>query len=113
VPFAVGIENVLAGGQLTIEHLTGYIDPDGARFLIPEDRLDIFTARTREAGAWNVPTLSLYPRTVSHRNGWRNSSASPAGRSNTKIAIAFPEGTALSCSSLGRTINASWSSLVS
>jgi imidazolonepropionase-like amidohydrolase len=62
VPFAVGIDNVLAGGQLTIEHLTGYIDPDAARFLIPEDQLDVYAVRTRESGVWNVPTLSLYPK---------------------------------------------------
>ncbi len=61
VPFAVGLEGVLASGQRTIEHLTGYIDPDAAQFLIPEDQLDDYAARTRQAGVWNCVTLSVYP----------------------------------------------------
>ena len=61
-PLALGLEGVLGGRQATIEHLTGYLDPDAAEFLIPEDQLDAYAARTREAGVWNVPTLSLYPK---------------------------------------------------
>jgi len=61
-PFAPGLEGVLSGGQVTIEHLTGYLDPDAAKFTIPEEQLDAYAARTREAGVWNVPTLSLYPK---------------------------------------------------
>ena len=75
-PFAPGLEGVLASGQATIEHLTGYLDPDSAEFLIPEDQLDAYAARTREAGVWNVPTLSLYPKTASRRSGRQNSNAS-------------------------------------
>jgi imidazolonepropionase-like amidohydrolase len=61
-PFAAGIEGVLSGGQATIEHLTGYIDADAVRFLIPEDQLAEYAARTRAARVWNVPTLALYPK---------------------------------------------------
>src|SRR3990172_12229274 len=32
VPFAVGLDGVFASGQLTIEHLTGYIYPDAVKF---------------------------------------------------------------------------------
>ncbi len=62
VPFAVGLDGVLAGGQQTIEHLTGYIDPDAVEFIIPEDQLDEYAAKTREAGVWNCVTLSEYPK---------------------------------------------------
>lgn len=62
VPFAVGLDGVLAGGQLTIEHLTGYIDPDAAKFIIPEDQLDEYAVKTRDAHVWNTVTLSEYPK---------------------------------------------------
>jgi len=62
VPFAVGLDNVLASGQQTIEHLFGYIDADPAKFIIPEDRLDEYAVKTREAGVWNIVTLSEYPK---------------------------------------------------
>lgn len=64
-PVKMGIEGVLAGGQRTIEHLSGYIDSDAAAFRIPEDRLAAYAARTREAGVWNCPTLGVYPKIVS------------------------------------------------
>ena len=31
-PRQAGLDAVLAGGQVSIEHLTGYIDPDAADF---------------------------------------------------------------------------------
>jgi imidazolonepropionase-like amidohydrolase len=62
VPFAVGLDGVLISGQVTIEHLTGYIDPDAAEFIIPEGQLDAYALKTREAGVWNVVTLSEYPK---------------------------------------------------
>jgi imidazolonepropionase-like amidohydrolase len=61
VPWQVGLEEVLAGGQLSIEHLTGYIDPDTAQFRIPEDRLAEYARLTAAAGVWNCPTLVVYP----------------------------------------------------
>lgn len=62
VPFAVGLDGVLASGQMTIEHLTGYIDPDTVKFIIPEDQLEEYAIKTREAGVWNCVTLSEYPK---------------------------------------------------
>lgn len=62
VPWQVGLDAVLAGGQLTIEHLSGYIDPESAEFIIPEDQLDDYARMTRQAGAWNTPTIALYQK---------------------------------------------------
>ena len=64
-PKQVGLAGVLSGGQLTIEHLTGYIDPDAADFLIPEDQLDHYAILTREVGVWNCPTIGVYQKHVS------------------------------------------------
>jgi imidazolonepropionase-like amidohydrolase len=60
VPKQVGLDRVLAGGQRTIEHLTGYLDPDTADFIVPEGQLDRYAVKTREAGVWNCPTLGVY-----------------------------------------------------
>ena len=62
VPFAVGLDNVLASKQGTIEHLTGYIDPDAVEFIIPADQLEEYAQKTNEAGVWNCVTLSEYPK---------------------------------------------------
>ena len=62
VPFAVGLDGVLASGQQTIEHLFGYIDPDAVKFIIPEDQLDEYALKTREARVWNSVTLTEYPK---------------------------------------------------
>ena len=62
VPFAVGLDSVLSSGQVTIEHLTGYLDPDAVAWIIPEDQLDAYAAKTRDAGVWNCVTLSEYPK---------------------------------------------------
>jgi imidazolonepropionase-like amidohydrolase len=63
-PKKVGLEAVLAGGQISIEHLTGYIDPDAADFAIPEDELAHYAEMTREAGVWNCPTIGIYQKLV-------------------------------------------------
>lgn len=63
VPKAVGLDNALGGGQQTIEHLSGYVDPDTVAFIIPEDQLEQYALKTRQAGVWNVVTLSNYPKT--------------------------------------------------
>jgi len=62
VPFSVSIEHVLKSGQNSIEHLTGYIDPDAARFLIPEDSIDVYSQKTQEAGVWNCPTVVIWQK---------------------------------------------------
>ncbi len=76
VPFEVGLDGALAAGQHSIEHLRGYI-----WHLVPEDapnqpgadlrsrtlawahgdlsRIQALAERTRDAGTWSVPTLSV------------------------------------------------------
>jgi hypothetical protein len=70
VPFAVGIDGVLASGQLSIEHLTGYVDPDEVKFLIPAGQLDEYARRTKEAGVWNCVTLTEYPKSKQAPDGF-------------------------------------------
>jgi imidazolonepropionase-like amidohydrolase len=70
VPFAIGLDGVLASGQLTIEHLIGYIDPDAVKFIIPEDQLGEYAEKTREAGVWNCVTLSEYPKSKETPEGF-------------------------------------------
>jgi len=70
VPFAIGLDGVLTSGQATIEHMTGYIDPDAVEFLISKDQLDVYAARTREAGVWNCVTLSEYPKSKETPEGF-------------------------------------------
>ena len=62
-PKQVGLDAVLAGGQVSIEHLTGYIDPDAADFF-PEDKLATYAEMTRESGVWNCPTFGVYQKLV-------------------------------------------------
>ena len=76
VPFEVGLDGALTAGQASIEHLRGYIwhlTPDDAPAQPGPDlrsrtlawahgdpsRIPALAERTREAGAWNVPTLSV------------------------------------------------------
>lgn len=70
VPFAIGLDGVLTSGQVTIEHMTGYIDPDSVKFIIPEDQLDAYAVKTREAGVWNCVTLSEYPKSKETPEGF-------------------------------------------
>lgn len=70
VPFAVGLDGVLMSDQQTIEHLLGYIDADAVAFTIPEDRLNEYGMKTREAGVWNCVTLSEYPKSKETPEGF-------------------------------------------
>jgi len=63
-PKQVGVDAVLAGGQVSIDHLTGYIDPDAADFIISEDQLATYAEMTRESGVWNCPTIGIYQKLV-------------------------------------------------
>jgi imidazolonepropionase-like amidohydrolase len=63
-PKQVGLDAVLAGGQVSIEHLTGYIDPDAADLNLPEDKLATYAEMTRESGVWNCPTFGVYQKLV-------------------------------------------------
>lgn len=77
VPRAVGIERALAAGQRSLEHLTGYetyleradspaagkmdFDSRGlAWHHLDEARIADIVGKTREAGAWNCPTLVVH-----------------------------------------------------
>ena len=87
IPFAghvaqdVGLSRVLHAGQATIDHLDGYMpalvrddaDVDGIDYgflgapltpFIDEEKFKIVAQATREAGVWNVPTLSMAEKFV-------------------------------------------------
>jgi imidazolonepropionase-like amidohydrolase len=80
VPFAIGLDGVLEGGQQTVEHLTGYIDPDAAEFIIPEDQLDAYALKTKEAGVWNTVTLVEYPKSKQTPEGFQRLQDQPGMR---------------------------------
>ena len=82
VPVAVGVDNALAAGMATIDHLDGYLaalmpsDSDasggyGGFFDVMladqllEERIADIATRTAVAGTWNVPTESLFEHRVS------------------------------------------------
>jgi len=60
VPKQVGLDKVLKGGQITMEHLSGFIDNDAGEYIIPEDELAAYAIKTREAEAWVCPTIAVY-----------------------------------------------------
>jgi len=79
VPWSVGLSGVLASGQTTIEHLTGYDDAlegdtspvVGQRSQWNEivryqharlDRLPALAKVTQRSGVWNVPTLIVHAK---------------------------------------------------
>jgi len=60
VPKQVGLETVLTSGQLTIEHLSGFIDSDTTEYLVPEDELVAYAKLTANAGVYICPTIGVY-----------------------------------------------------
>ena len=62
VPAEVGLEHAIAMGQLTFDHLDGYVeylfaaDPEG----VDQVALNEIVRQTVEAGAWVVPTMVLW-----------------------------------------------------
>ena len=75
VPAAVGLRRALEAGQVTIDHLDGYVEalvPEGAatgasQFFgfnqiahVDLARIPDLARATRDAGIWNVPTMSLF-----------------------------------------------------
>jgi hypothetical protein len=61
IPAEVGLLHALERGQLTIDHLDGYIEHlDGDRGPLDPARLADVVARTRAAGAAVVPTMVLW-----------------------------------------------------
>jgi imidazolonepropionase-like amidohydrolase len=59
VPADVGIQHALEGGQETIEHLDGYLELLGGRQPLSTDAMLPIVVRTKQAGAWNVPTMAV------------------------------------------------------
>ncbi|MCS7158371.1 MAG: amidohydrolase family protein [Blastocatellia bacterium] len=61
VPAAVGLVRALEMGQETIDHLDGYIEYlEGDTGPLDRTKLEDIVRRTREAGAWVVPTMALW-----------------------------------------------------
>ncbi len=61
VPADVGILHALEMGQQTIDHLDGYIEYlEGDRGPLDPVRLEEVVTRTREVGAWVIPTMILW-----------------------------------------------------
>lgn len=61
VPADVGILHALASGQETIDHLDGYIEHlAGDKGPVSEAQLVEMAEKTRNAGAWVVPTMALW-----------------------------------------------------
>lgn len=94
VPEDVGVEHALQAGIATIDHLDGYLqallptdrDPSGGLpgffgvFIADEaeeDRIVALAAATAAAGAWNVPTESLFAHVVSPLPGGDEMAAWP------------------------------------
>ena len=61
VPAAVGLAHAIKMGQETFDHLDGYIPYlKGEAGPVDETQLADIVRRTREAGAWVVPTMALW-----------------------------------------------------
>ena len=60
VPKHVGLDHVLASGQKTIEHLSGFIDNDAGSYIYPEDELADYAQKTKDAGVYVCPTIAVY-----------------------------------------------------
>jgi imidazolonepropionase-like amidohydrolase len=92
VPLAVGLDKVLSSGQQTIEHLTGYIDPDTVEFIIPEEQLVDYAEKTRQAGVWNVVSLSEYPKSKETPEGFQRLQDQPGMKyvsPGTRLSMPF------------------------
>ncbi len=67
---SVGLEHVLAAGQHSIEHLTGYssflrVEDSPSWEQIDETKIPHIAQTTREAGTWNCVTLVCYQKRMS------------------------------------------------
>lgn len=60
VPADVGLEHALKMGQETFDHVDGFVEHLGAGQSIDWTQLSDIVARTRDAGAWIVPTGVLW-----------------------------------------------------
>ena len=61
VPADVGLAHAIEMGQETFDHLDGYVEYlNGDQGPVDPDRLADIVERTRDAGAWVVPTMALW-----------------------------------------------------
>jgi len=61
VPEEVGLMHAIEMGQETFDHVDGYVEAlDGDKGPVDDARLAEVVRRTREAGAWVVPTMALW-----------------------------------------------------
>jgi imidazolonepropionase-like amidohydrolase len=59
-PKKVGLERVLSSGQVTIEHISGFIDADAGEYAIPEGELPKYARMAATAGIYVCPTIAVY-----------------------------------------------------
>jgi imidazolonepropionase-like amidohydrolase len=84
VPADVGIVRALEMGQETIDHLDGYAQHlDGLSKPVDDKALADLVARTKQAGAWMVPTMVVWetlqgPVTLESRTQWPEMKYLPA-----------------------------------
>lgn len=62
VPFAITLEQALAEGQASVEHLSGYERGLGGWAALNVSGLPARIQATRAAGTWNCPTLAILAR---------------------------------------------------
>ena len=59
-PKKVGIDRVLRGGQVTIEHISGIIDADAGEYSVPDSDLPEYARKLADAGIYVCPTIAVY-----------------------------------------------------
>jgi hypothetical protein len=59
-PKKVGLERVLSSGQVTLEHISGFIDADSGEYSIPESELPKYAQMAAGAGVYVCPTIAVY-----------------------------------------------------
>ena len=59
-PKKVGIDRVLNSGQVTIEHLSGFIDNDAGVYIVPESKFPKYAKMAVDAGVYLCPTIAVY-----------------------------------------------------
>ena len=68
VPKQVSLERAFASGQVTIEHLSGFIDNDAGEYIIPENELPKYAQMAVDAGSYVCPTMAVYQMYVPKDN---------------------------------------------
>jgi hypothetical protein len=65
-PKKVGLERILSSGQVTIEHISGFIDADAGGYAVPEGELPKYARMAATAGVYVCPTIAVYQMYVSN-----------------------------------------------